>query len=285
MISYGTSHAMIDSLVRLSDHEFVYGDCVGFQVQTWILVKERHREGSGHEKMCRDWVIIDKCEGTTRKKSRKGKEAAGASGNVEGDGTVPSQVLPPPLEPVNNETGLPQGPTLPTEAFTRLVNSSVGQVTPSQTTVQASRATARVAQIAAHAGGTAARTVKGGDPPVESQSVPNVVDVTGASAGRPWELVPVVARWIMQLGTLRSGSRVGDKVRVVAVPSTVTVVVSRGTSAGIALTCKRDRIRAVEIPGRRARAVVRHQRQGCMNCPRTRTRPGRSKRSLVMNFI
>ncbi|KAF3556850.1 hypothetical protein F2Q69_00015403 [Brassica cretica] len=29
-------------------------------VQTWIVVKERHREGSGHGKMCGDWVIIDK---------------------------------------------------------------------------------------------------------------------------------------------------------------------------------------------------------------------------------
>ncbi|KAF3545257.1 hypothetical protein DY000_02009835 [Brassica cretica] len=31
-------------------------------VQTWTVVRERHREGSSHEKMCGDWVIIDKCE-------------------------------------------------------------------------------------------------------------------------------------------------------------------------------------------------------------------------------
>ena len=147
---------------------------------------------------------------------------------MEVDETVPSQVLPSPLEPVNNESGLPQGPTLPTEvnvtavddqqelgheeeaesshagdraghgtgdaelvepsmrdvldavktmgtqmlaltqAFTPLVNSSVGQVTPAQTAVQAARATAqaaqttaRVAQTAARAAGTAARTVEG----------------------------------------------------------------------------------------------------------------------------
>ncbi|KAF3556853.1 hypothetical protein F2Q69_00015404 [Brassica cretica] len=55
-----------------------------------------------------------------------------------------------------------------------------------------------------------------------SRSAPSVVDFTGVSAGKPWELVLVVARWIMQLGTVRSGSRVGDRVRVVAVPFTVT---------------------------------------------------------------
>ena len=52
---------MVESLVRLSDYEFVYGECAGFQVQTWTVVKERHREGSSHWKMCEDWVIIDKC--------------------------------------------------------------------------------------------------------------------------------------------------------------------------------------------------------------------------------
>ncbi|KAF3534104.1 hypothetical protein DY000_02041644 [Brassica cretica] len=74
-----------------------------------------------------------------------------------------------------------------------------------------------MAQTAARAAGTAARTVevdpavtgrgngtrlRRGDPPVASRSVPNVDDVTGASAGKPWELVPVVSRWIMQLGTV-----------------------------------------------------------------------------------
>ncbi|KAF2586756.1 hypothetical protein F2Q70_00036570 [Brassica cretica] len=140
---------------------------------------------------------MGRCVGTTRKKSRKGKEAVGASGNVEVDETVPSQVLPSPLEPVSNESGLPQGPTLPTEvnvsavddqqelgheeeaesshagdraghgtgdaelAFTPLVNSSVGQITPAQTAVQAARATAQAAQTTARAAGTAARTVEG----------------------------------------------------------------------------------------------------------------------------
>ncbi|KAG2270599.1 hypothetical protein Bca4012_072799 [Brassica carinata] len=56
----------------------------------------------------------------TKRKSKKGKEAAGASGNVEAvrvDPTqvLPTQVLPTQTGPVNNETGLPQGPILPTE--------------------------------------------------------------------------------------------------------------------------------------------------------------------------
>ena len=53
---------MIESLVRLSDHEFVYGECAGFQVHAWTVVKEMNCEGSSHGKMCGDWVIIDKCE-------------------------------------------------------------------------------------------------------------------------------------------------------------------------------------------------------------------------------
>ena len=63
----------------------------------------------------------------------------------------------------------------------------------------------------------------------------------------------------------------------------------QGSSGGGSFHChgcgKRDKTRAMEAPRSRARAVVRHQRQGCMNCLRTRTRPGRSKRSLVMIFI
>ncbi|KAG5375514.1 hypothetical protein IGI04_040110 [Brassica rapa subsp. trilocularis] len=31
-------------------------------VQTWTVVKERHREGSSHGKMCGYWIIVDKCE-------------------------------------------------------------------------------------------------------------------------------------------------------------------------------------------------------------------------------
>ncbi|CAG7885623.1 unnamed protein product, partial [Brassica rapa] len=32
------------------------------KVQTWTVVKERHREGSSHGKMCGYWIIVDKCE-------------------------------------------------------------------------------------------------------------------------------------------------------------------------------------------------------------------------------
>ena len=51
----------------------------------------------------------------TKRKSKKGKEAAGASGNVEAVGVNQTQVLPTQLGTVNTEVGLPQGPILPTE--------------------------------------------------------------------------------------------------------------------------------------------------------------------------
>ncbi|KAF2608818.1 hypothetical protein F2Q68_00042993 [Brassica cretica] len=83
--------------------------------RTWTVVKERCREDSSQGKMCGEWVIVDRCEGTKRTKSRKGKEAAGASVPVVGDGTNPTQVLPTQTGLVNNETGEPLEPILPTE--------------------------------------------------------------------------------------------------------------------------------------------------------------------------
>ncbi|KAF3587495.1 hypothetical protein F2Q69_00027509 [Brassica cretica] len=59
--------------------------------RTWTVVKERCREDSSQGKMCGEWVIVDRCEGTKRTQSRKGKEAAGASVPVVGDGTNPTQ--------------------------------------------------------------------------------------------------------------------------------------------------------------------------------------------------
>ncbi|KAF3584240.1 hypothetical protein F2Q69_00031222 [Brassica cretica] len=53
--------------------------------------------------------------GTKTTKSRRGKEVAGASVPVVGDGTNPTQVLPTQTGLVNNETGEPLGPILPTE--------------------------------------------------------------------------------------------------------------------------------------------------------------------------
>ncbi|KAF3605076.1 hypothetical protein DY000_02046484 [Brassica cretica] len=83
--------------------------------QTWTVVKERYREDSGHGKMCGEWVIINKCEGTRKSKSQKDKEAAGTSGPVGGDETNPTQVLPTQTGLVNNETGEPLAPILTTE--------------------------------------------------------------------------------------------------------------------------------------------------------------------------
>ena len=164
-------------------------------------------------------------KGTKRTKSRKGKGAAGASGPEVADGTNPTQVvLPTQMGLVDNVTGEPMVPIIPTEvqvdgvgnqqelgdedgaesshagewiglntgaetvvepsmrdvlaavhamgtqvlaltrAFTPLVNSSVGQVTPVQTTARAAQRTvgtaARVAQTATQVAQTAARTVE-----------------------------------------------------------------------------------------------------------------------------
>ncbi|KAF2558712.1 hypothetical protein F2Q68_00017368 [Brassica cretica] len=57
--------------------------------------------------------------GTKRTKSRRGKEVAGASVPVVGDGTNPTQVLPTQTGLVNNENGEPLGPILPTEVQLR----------------------------------------------------------------------------------------------------------------------------------------------------------------------
>ena len=54
-------------------------------------------------------------KGTKRNKSRKGKEAAGASGQAVADGTNPARVLPAQTGVVNNETGEPEVPIIPTE--------------------------------------------------------------------------------------------------------------------------------------------------------------------------
>ncbi|KAF2562339.1 hypothetical protein F2Q70_00017445 [Brassica cretica] len=119
--------------------------------------------------------VLGRCVGTTRNKSRKEKEAAGASGNVEVDGTAPSQELgreeeaessharerarhgtsvtelvEPSMQNVLDAVKTMGTQMLAlTQAFTPLVNSSVGQVTPAQTAVQAARTTAQVAQTIA----------------------------------------------------------------------------------------------------------------------------------------
>ncbi|KAF3494327.1 hypothetical protein DY000_02053594 [Brassica cretica] len=171
---------------------------------TWTVVKERCREDSSQGKMCGEWVIVDRCEGTKRKKSRKGKEAAGASVPVVGDGTNLTQVdnlgeqqeLGREEEGESSHAGDQKGrgtgavelaePSMRevldvvkamgtqmlafTRAFTPLVNSSVGQVTPAQATAQATQRAAQtagtaadVAQAAARVARTAARTLTGAD--------------------------------------------------------------------------------------------------------------------------
>ncbi|KAF3494949.1 hypothetical protein DY000_02053421 [Brassica cretica] len=190
----------------------------------------------------RDWWNWQK--GTKKSKTRKGKEAAGTSGQIGVDGTNPTQVLPTQEGLVNNETGEPLVPILPTEvqvadldnqhelrraeeaesshagdqaghgtgveevaepsmrevldavktmgtlmlaltrAFTPLANSSVGQVTPAQTTAQAARRIAQTAGTAAQVTGRGSETrPRRVEPQVVCQSAPSVEDTMGASAG------------------------------------------------------------------------------------------------------
>ncbi|KAG5397801.1 hypothetical protein IGI04_019615 [Brassica rapa subsp. trilocularis] len=87
--------------------------------QKWTVVREKHHEDRGHGKMC-------------------GKEATGASGAVGQDGaeqtgvlpagTIPTTVLPALVEQVDNATGLPVGPTLPTEVNETNVDEQQEQV-------------------------------------------------------------------------------------------------------------------------------------------------------------
>ncbi|KAF3593829.1 hypothetical protein DY000_02021435 [Brassica cretica] len=65
----------------------------------WIMVKLRNRDDSSRGRMCGVWV----------------DSSAGASGHVEADGNNMSQVLPTRVGLVNNETGLPMEPIIPTE--------------------------------------------------------------------------------------------------------------------------------------------------------------------------
>ncbi|KAG5397408.1 hypothetical protein IGI04_019222 [Brassica rapa subsp. trilocularis] len=112
-------------------------DQIPMKDQKWTVVREKHHEDRGHGKMCGDWVDSENC-GTRRYKSRKGKEATGVSGAVGQDGaeqtgvlpagTIPTTVLPALVEQVDNATGLPVGPTLPTEVNETNVDEQQEQV-------------------------------------------------------------------------------------------------------------------------------------------------------------
>ncbi|KAG5410688.1 hypothetical protein IGI04_007007 [Brassica rapa subsp. trilocularis] len=94
-------------------------DQIPMKDQKWTVVREKHHEDRGHGKMC-------------------GKEATGASGAVGQDGaeqtgvlpagTIPTTVLPALVEQVDNATGLPVGPTLPTEVNETNVDEQQEQV-------------------------------------------------------------------------------------------------------------------------------------------------------------
>ncbi|KAF2556266.1 hypothetical protein F2Q68_00016339 [Brassica cretica] len=84
--------------------------------------------GLGAPDPMKDLSVADRTRtvGTKRSKARKGKEAAGASGQVGLDGTNPTQVLPTQAGLVNNETGEPMVLILPTEVQVTDLNNPQG---------------------------------------------------------------------------------------------------------------------------------------------------------------
>ncbi|KAF3541487.1 hypothetical protein F2Q69_00022646 [Brassica cretica] len=78
---------------------------------TWIMVKLRNLEDSGHRKMCGVWVDSVRNELMIA----YWYKAAGASGQEAADGAYPTQILPAQTGLVDNETGEPMVPIIPTE--------------------------------------------------------------------------------------------------------------------------------------------------------------------------
>ncbi|KAF2536475.1 hypothetical protein F2Q68_00020042 [Brassica cretica] len=56
---------LIDGRISHLGLDFFRTDYENLLDQTWTVVKERYREDSGHEKMCGEWVIIDKVDSSS----------------------------------------------------------------------------------------------------------------------------------------------------------------------------------------------------------------------------
>ena len=102
-------------------------------------------------------------------------------------------------------------------------------------------------------------------------SVLNVEGVMEASAGRPWEHVLVVARWITQFGTVQGWNKAADRARVGVTPEGATIAERQDISNENVPSSGRTRRKAVMRQASQARAGARPPRQGFTSCPRTRT--------------
>ena len=122
------------------------------------------------------------------------------------------------------------------------------------------------------------------EPQVVGLNVLSVGDVMEASAGRLWELAPVVARWITQLGTVQGRNKAADRAQVGVIPGDVTIVGRRDISNENVPNFKQNRRRAAGRQVSQARAGARPLRQGFTSCPRTRTKRNRSSRSPVITL-
>ncbi|KAF2531788.1 hypothetical protein F2Q70_00029801 [Brassica cretica] len=93
------------------------------------------------------------------------------------------------------------------------------------------------------------------------------------SAGKPWEPVLVVVRWITLPGTVL--------VRQVT-PGLVTTAARRDTTVGTALRCRVVRVRGVQRQASRSRVGARPHHRVCTSCPKIRMRLSLTRRSLVI---
>ncbi|KAG5397456.1 hypothetical protein IGI04_019270 [Brassica rapa subsp. trilocularis] len=60
-VCYAPTSTLSISLELLGTLNQVLGR-FSIQDRTWTMVRENHREDSGHGKMCGEWVIVDRCE-------------------------------------------------------------------------------------------------------------------------------------------------------------------------------------------------------------------------------
>ncbi|KAF3516563.1 hypothetical protein DY000_02059275 [Brassica cretica] len=129
--------------------------------RTWTVVKERHREDSGHGKMCGEWVIVDRCEVLI---AYCANSQTGLVDNVTGEPIVPIVPTEVRIDEVGGQQELVNEDGAESSHVGERAGLNTGQVAPAQTTARATQRTAgtaaRVAQTAAQVAQIAARTVE-----------------------------------------------------------------------------------------------------------------------------
>lgn len=124
---------------------------------------------------------------------------------------------------------------------------------------------------------------KGVKPQVVGLSVPNVENTMEASAGRLWELVPVVVRWITQLETVLDRRGTVGKARPVR-PGLVISVAREGISVWTVLSCKLDKGGVVLRTTDQTTSKAKPQRLESMSFQGMWMSPDPSRRSLVKSL-